>query len=169
MMDYASMRGYTLVGDRFVNPDDGRDADQGIPAFVDDFTSTELHRPGFDACLNYLDRFGFDVLLVHAIDRLARDPFNRQVLEREVNARGARVEYVLGNYDEFPEGEVRKDLDATFAKWENAKRVERSNRGKKRKAEMGKFVGGKTSYGYKLNKEAPEGLKYTNPKREWFN
>ena len=129
----------------------------------DDFTSTELHRPGFDACLKFLDKYRFDVLVVHAIDRLARDPFNRQVLEREVNARGARVEYVLGNYDESPEGEVRKDLDATFAKWENAKRVERANRGKKRKAEMGKFVGGKTSYGYLLNKEAPGGLEIYEP------
>src|SRR5215211_208557 len=113
MMNYASERGYTIVGNHFVNPDDGRDAETGIPAFVDDFTSTELHRPGFDACLKFLDKYGFDVLLVHAIDRLARDPFNRQVLEREVMARGARVEYVLGNYDESPEGEVRKDLDAT--------------------------------------------------------
>ena len=70
---------------------------------------------------------------------------------------------VLGNYDESPEGEVRKDLDATFAKWENAKRVERANRGKMRKAEMGKFVGGKTSYGYRLNKEAPGGLEVYEP------
>jgi site-specific DNA recombinase len=158
MMDYAVMRGYTLVGDHFVNPDDGRDAESGIPAFVDDFTSTELSRPGFDACLLFLDKYGFDVLIVHAIDRLARDPFHRQVLEREITARGARVEYILGNYDESPEGEVRKDLDATFAKWENAKRVERANRGKKRKAEMGKFVGGKTSYGYRLDKDSPGGL-----------
>ena len=35
----------------------------------------------------------------------------------------------------LPEGEVRKDMDATFAKWENAKRVERCNRGKRGKAE----------------------------------
>jgi len=163
MMDYATERGYTLVGDRFVNPTDGQDAETGIPAYVDDFTSTELHRPGFDACLLFLEKFGFDVLLVHAIDRLARDPFNRQVLEREINARGARVEYILGNYDESPEGEVRKDLDATFAKWENAKRLERVNRGKKRKAETGKFVGGKTSYGYIINRDTPSGLEIYEP------
>jgi site-specific DNA recombinase len=163
MLEYAGRKGYTIVGDRFVNPKDGQDAEEGIPAFVDDFSSTELQRPAFDACLSYLEKYGFDVLLVHAIDRLARDPFNRQVLEREVAARSARVEYILGNYDESPEGEVRKDLDATFAKWENAKRVERINRGKKRKAEMGKFVSGKTSYGYLINKEAEGGLEVYEP------
>ncbi len=68
------------------------------------------------------------------------------------------MEYVLGNYEETPEGEVRKDLDATFAKWENAKRVERCNRGKKRKAESGSFVSGRSPYGYRINKDRPGGL-----------
>ena len=163
MLNYARERGYTIVGDYFVNPDDGRDAESGLPAFVDDFTSTELNRPGFNACIKFLEKYGFDVLLVHAIDRLARDPFHRQVLEREINTRGARVEYVLGNYDESPEGEVRKDLDATFAKWENAKRVERANRGKKRKAEMGKFVSGVSPYGYRLNSNEESGLEIYEP------
>src|SRR5215216_3906278 len=143
MMHYADVRNYTLVGDRYVDRENGQDTDNvegSVPAFVDDYTSTELSRPGLNACLSFLNSTGFDVLIVHTIDRLARDPSFRQTIEGEVESMGARVEYVLGNYDESPEGEVRKDLDATFAKWENAKRVERCNRGKKRKAEIGKFV-----------------------------
>lgn len=81
-------------------------------------------------------------------------------------ALGARVEYVLGNYDESPEGEVRKDLDSTFAKWENAKRVERSNRGKMRKAEMGKWVAGPAPYGYRIDPEALGGLAVYEPEAE---
>jgi site-specific DNA recombinase len=161
MLDYARIRDYVLVGDCYVDPVDGKDTVKGngaIPAFVDDYTSTELSRPGLNACLYYLKNTGFDVLIVHAIDRLARDPYFRQTIEREVTALGARVEYVLGNYDESPEGEVRKDLDSTFAKWENAKRVERSNRGKKRKAEMGKWVAGVPPYGYKIDPDAFGGL-----------
>jgi hypothetical protein len=50
-------------------------------------------------------------------------------------------------------------MDATFAKWENAKRVERCNRGKRGKAERGRFVGvGNAPYGYRIDPEAPEGL-----------
>jgi DNA invertase Pin-like site-specific DNA recombinase len=65
------------------------------------------------------------------LDRLARDPYIRRRLELEFEKRGAVVECVPGKYDQTPEGEVRKDLKATFAKWKNAKRVERSQRGKK--------------------------------------
>ena len=159
---YAKKRGYTVIGEQFVNSMDGKDTHAGaegaIPAYVDDFTSRELSRPSLDTSLAYLESYGFDILIVHALDRLARDPYIRQTLEREFNNRGAKIEYVLGNYDETPEGEVRKDLDATFAKWENAKRVERSKRGKRRKAHSGKWVHGMSPYGYRVDREAEDGL-----------
>jgi site-specific DNA recombinase len=161
-MNYASTNRYTILGNQFVDSESGKDvaADHpgAIPAFVDDFTSRELSRPSLDATLLYLETYGFDVVIVHALDRLARDPYIRQTLEREFNKRGARVEYVLGDYDESPEGEVRKDLDATFAKWENAKRVERSMRGKHRKAHSGKWVHGMPPYGYRVDVDALGGL-----------
>ncbi len=129
-----------------------------IPAYVDDYSSRELSRPSLNTALGYLERAGYDVLIVHSLDRLARDPYIRQTLEREFNSRGARVEFILGNYEESPEGEVRKDLDATFAKWENAKRVERSSRGKKRKAQSGRFVGGRAPFGYQIDSNSYGGL-----------
>lgn len=157
----ARSHNYSIVGDRFVDPETGLDTISGngaLPAFVDDFSSREINRPGFNAVLDYLEQVGFDVLIVHAIDRLARDPYIRQTLEREVQNRGAKIEYAIGNYEETPEGEVRKDLDATFAKWENTRRVERSTRGKRKKAQAGLFVGGRTPLGYALNSTAPGGL-----------
>jgi site-specific DNA recombinase len=159
---YAKSRSYTLLGGLFVDLISGKDVTENhpnaIPAYVDDYTSRELSRPSLDASLEYLESYGFDILIVHALDRLARDPYIRQTLEREFNKRGARVEYVLGAYDESPEGEVRKDLDATFAKWENAKRVERSLRGKYRKAQSGKWVHGMPPYGYSVDIESDGGL-----------
>ena len=158
---YAQKRGYSIVGDLFVDPSTGYDASSGngaIPAYVDDFTSRELSRPRLDAALKYLETMGYDILIVHSLDRLARDSYIRQTLEREFQTRGSKVEFVLGNYEDTPEGEVRKDLDATFAKWENAKRVERCNRGKRRKAENGKFVAGRTPLGYRYDDSIPGGL-----------
>jgi site-specific DNA recombinase len=161
LLKHAKLEGYVVVGDQYVDPVAGKDtvkSPTAVPAFVDDYTSTELSRPGLNAALIFAESTGFDVLIVHAIDRLARDPYFRQTIEREFMARGARVEYFLGNYDETPEGEVKKDLDATFAKWENAKRVERCNRGRKRKAEMGKFVNGTVPFGYRMDRNAYGGL-----------
>ncbi|HPO85085.1 MAG TPA: recombinase family protein [Candidatus Hydrogenedentes bacterium] len=161
-LKYVMACNYSLVGSQFVDSNTGRDVvpeyPGAIPAFVDDYTSRELSRPSLDAALGFLETHGFDVVVVHALDRLARDPYIRQTLEREFNNRGARVEFVLGGYDESPEGEVRKDLDATFAKWENAKRVERSMRGKHRKAESGKWVHGMPPYGYRVDVNADGGL-----------
>jgi site-specific DNA recombinase len=169
IMNYAVSHGYVLVGNQYVDPQTGKDttySKTALPAFVDDYTSRELSRPGLDAALAFLEAMGFDVLIVHAIDRLARDPYFRQTIEREFMARGAKVEYVLGNYEETPEGEVKKDLDATFAKWENAKRVERCNRGKKRKAEMGKFVCGIAPFGYRIDPTVAGGLSIYEPEAE---
>src|SRR5688500_17200956 len=135
MVEYAHDRGLTIVGDRFVDPVSGQDVQSpegSILAYVDDFTSSEFSRPGLNDSLSFLKNVGFDVLIVHALDRLARDPYIRQTIEREIASLGAKVEYVLGNYEESAEGEVRKDLDAVFAKWENTKRVERSSRGRMR-------------------------------------
>jgi len=159
---YVERQGYALVGDHFVDPDTGRDTvaaqSTAIRAYVDDYTSLELSRPALNAAMQFMQTVGFDVLVVHAIDRLARDSYIRQTLERDLEAAGAKVEYVLGNYEDTPEGEVRKDLDATFAKWENAKRVERCNRGKRRKAETGLFVAGRAPLGYVIDRDAPGGL-----------
>jgi site-specific DNA recombinase len=155
---------YALVGNQFVNLETGQDVSNGtgaIPAFVDDFSSRELNRPSLDAALIYLESFGYDVVIVHALDRLARDPYIRQTLENEFGRRGAKVEFVLGNYEESPEGEVRKDLEATFGKWENAKRVERCNRGKIGKAQKGQFVAGRAPYGYEIDPAAFGGLRVT--------
>lgn len=159
---YAKSRGYAVVGDRFVDQETGYDvaatAASAVPAYVDDYTSRDLSRPALDSALGFLETVGFDVLIVYCLDRLARDPYIRQTLEREVNKLGATVEYATGNYEDNAEGEVRKDLDATFAKWENAKRVERCSRGRKRKAETGLFVCGRAPFGYRIDKKALGGL-----------
>jgi DNA invertase Pin-like site-specific DNA recombinase len=101
-------KGYALVGNLHVNLETGADSRPGdgtIPAFVDDYTSRELSRPGLDAAVAYLETVGFDVLVVHALDRLARDPYIRQTLELEFGKRSCKVEFVLGNYEESAEGE----------------------------------------------------------------
>lgn len=156
---FCETKGYTLVGDHFVDPTTGQtangDTQTPLPAYVDDYTSRELSRPELDAALEYLEAFGFDVLIVHALDRLARDPYIRQTLEIEFISRGAKIEFVLGDYAETAEGEVRKDLDAAFAFRENAKRVERRNRGK---AERDLLVAGQKPYGYNYDREVIGGL-----------
>ncbi|KPK12290.1 MAG: hypothetical protein AMJ56_05025 [Anaerolineae bacterium SG8_19] len=159
--EFAKQKGYAVIGDRYVDSITGFDSVAGngnVLAYVDNYTSRELSRPSLDQAISYLEQTGYDVLIVYTLDRLARDPYIRRTLELEFEQHGAAVEYVQGDYDQSPEGEVRKDLEATFAKWENAKRVERSMRGAKAKAERGLFVSGQPPYGYKINRDVPGGL-----------
>ena len=73
-LKYAEKKGYAIVGDMYVDSKTGQDTikkNGAIPAYVDDFSSRELNRPGLNAALEYLERVGFDVLIVHALDRLS--------------------------------------------------------------------------------------------------
>ena len=68
---YVNQKGYSLVGDCYIDPSTGRDVKtaDGIRAYVDDYSSRELSRPGLDASLDYLEIVGFDVVVDHALDR----------------------------------------------------------------------------------------------------
>lgn len=157
----AEEKGWNIVGDRFVNPDTGLNAppsDGGITAYQDDYTGTKVSRPAIDAALEYARTAGYERLIVNDLDRLGRGNKVFSIEEALFEEAGVKVEFVLGNYDDTADGRFRKELDATLAGWENDKRIERVTRGKKKKAELGKFVAGRPPYGYTIDKEQPGGL-----------
>ncbi|MCL4267063.1 MAG: recombinase family protein [Anaerolineae bacterium] len=161
-INYAEKRNYLLVGQKYVDPATGKDVPEGTPdaiaAYVDDHTSMEIKRPGLSQAMAYVAKEGVDVVIVYVLDRFARDSFIRQTLEFEFNKLGARVEYVLGDYEDEHIGETRKDLDDLVAKIENRNRARRVTEGRLKKAKSGLYVGGHPQYGYKLNKSSPGGL-----------
>ena len=155
---YIEAKGYALVGNRFVDPETGQDAASGIPAFVDDFSSRELSRPALDAAYEFLKVYGYDVVVVHSIDRLDRDPYKLRTHEYGFSKGGAEVEYIKGEYADTPDGQCMKTVWGAFSKLENDWRTERFNRGKRQKARRGLFVSGRPPYGYEINREAFGGL-----------
>ncbi len=159
---YAEHKGYTIVGDQYVNPESGRDVTdpQGaIAAYVDDYSSLEISRPSLDAAYDYLERVGFDVVIVYSLDRLDRDPYKLRLHEFGFAKHGAEVEYVRGEYDNSPEGQFLKNVVSAAAKLDNDWRIERFNRGKRGKARRGLFVAGTSPFGYAIDPEAPGGLR----------
>lgn len=163
---YIDKRGYHLVGNRFVDPVTGFDTTEGIAAFVDDYSSLELNRPGLDAAYEYLERYGYDVVVVLSIDRLDRDPYKLRTHEYGFIKGGAQVEYVKGEYADTPDGNFMKTVVAAAAKLDNDWRIERFSRGKRQKARRGLFVGGRAPYGYTINRDYPGGLKVDEEKAQ---
>jgi site-specific DNA recombinase len=159
-VDYDRECGYVVIGEQHVDRATGQSANGsgGIPACVDDYKSRELSRPALDAAIDYLETVGYDAVIVYSLDRLAREPYVRQMLETKIARLGGRIHYIQGDYDDSPEGEVQKDLEATFGKWENAKRVERCLCGKRTKAQQGLFVAGRPPFGYDIEPDAFGGL-----------
>jgi site-specific DNA recombinase len=59
------------------------------------------------------------------------------LIEEEFKRDGVMIEYVLGQYEDSDEGRLQKQIRASIAKYEKAKILERSKRGKQGKAKSG--------------------------------
>lgn len=134
---YAEERGYHVV-----------------QVLEDMYTGTVLDRPSIKELLELLRRHEGNVVLVYDLDRLTRDPDHLAILEQEIEDAGARVEYILGQYADTPEGQLSKSFKAAIAEYENRQRRERSVRGKRGRARAGHVVPKPTvPYGYRYVSE----------------
>lgn len=97
----------------------------------------------------------FDVLVVRELDRLSRNLAKQLIIEEELNRAGVRIEYVLADYDDTPEGNLQKHIRATVAEYEREKIKERMVRGRRNKIKAGKvIIHRKSPYGYACNAQS---------------
>lgn len=93
----------------------------------------------------------FDVLIVRELDRLSRNLAKQLVVEEELKRAGVKIEYVLGEYADTPEGRLSKHIRATIAEYEREKIRERMVRGRRLGTKNGKtLVAGHPPYGYRV-------------------
>lgn len=140
--DYCAERGYAIVGE-----------------FADVHSGTELSRPGMDQLLEALPVLRPDVVVLYDVDRLGRELVAQAVLERDIAAHGARIEYVRGGRTDTPEGELLKMMRQVLAVHENRQRVERSRRGKRGRVQAGYPIvpGRRAPFGYTYISEPHKG------------
>ena len=133
---YAAERGYQVVNEVYETPDK--------------VTSGADWLPELDRVLKLAQGSAFDVLVVREIDRLARNRFKQMSVEIQLEACGARVEYVIGQFEESAEGRLLKGLMSEFAEYEREKIKERTVRGVVRSVSGGNVMarGQNAPYGY---------------------
>ena len=130
---YAKEKGMVVVGE-----------------FSDDVSGAELNRPKLDEMRELIQRDSIRAVVVYDLDRLSRKAIHQLLLEEEFAKRGAQVHYVLGQYDNTPEGRLQKQLKGAIAEYEREKIRERSVRGKRGKAKAGFYIAnGAPPYGYR--------------------
>jgi site-specific DNA recombinase len=120
-------------------------------------SGASLARPGIDRVRDLVAEGGVSVVLAQDRDRFAREPAYHYLLKKEFEARGCKIRALNDRGDESPEGELADGVIDQIAKFERAKFVERSRRGKMRKAREGRAITATPAYGFRFN-EAKDGL-----------
>ena len=136
--NYAGERGYQVVNEFYETPDKA--------------TSGADWLPELDRVMKLAQDGGFEVLVVREIDRLARNRFKQMSVEIQLESCGARVEYVIGQFEESAEGRLLKGLMSEFAEYEREKIRERTRRGRLRSVKAGNVTisSQHAVYGYDL-------------------
>ncbi len=137
--EYARRRGYTVVK---VYTDEARSA-------------TTDDRPGFLKMVEEI-KSGLvqaDVLLVHKLDRFARNRYDSAFYKRELRRAGVRVESVLEHLDDSPESILMESIIEGMAEYYSRNLAREVMKGMRETALQGKHTGGRPPLGYDVNSE----------------
>jgi DNA invertase Pin-like site-specific DNA recombinase len=116
--------------------------------FEDKLSGKDRKRPQLEACMEFC-REG-DTLVVHSMDRLARNLANLQEIVKELTDKGVTVEFVKERLsftgdDDSPMATLQLQMMGAFAQFERAMILERQREGIAIAKADGKFKGRKRS------------------------
>jgi site-specific DNA recombinase len=115
-------------------------------------SGASLERPGMDKVRDLVAAGDVSVVLAQDRDRFTREPAYHYLLKREFEEHGCRLKALNDRGADSPEGELTDGILDQLAKFERAKTVERTRRGKLRKAREGKIIATtKPPYGFRYN------------------
>lgn len=124
--EFAQGKSYNIVAEF-------REDDRGASGY-------EIDLPELNKIRDMARSGQFDVLIVRELDRLSRNLAKQLIVEEELRRAGVRIEYVLAEYADTPEGRLQKHIRATVAEYEREKIKERMTRGRRNKAKAGKVI-----------------------------
>jgi site-specific DNA recombinase len=122
---------------------------QVVSAFEDQSSGVTLDRPGLQQALELARERRFDLLLVYRVDRLSRKVRQLAALAEELD----QLEIVLKSATEpfdtgSAAGRMMLQMLGVFAEFEHATIVDRVTAGLERRVREGKWMSGRTPYGY---------------------
>lgn len=137
--------GYTRVSTEAQNLDRQLDGVAVDKIFADKVSGKSLQRPKLNELLDYV-RDG-DTVIVHSMDRLARNLDDLRQLVRDLTGRGVRVEFVKESLtftgDDSPMATLLLSIMGSFAEFERALLRERQMEGIAQAKKRGVYTGRK--------------------------
>ncbi len=135
----------------------GKDYDVSY-RFSEAYSGLSLERPELDKLRELVRTESIDVMVVYCLDRQSRNATHGVILRDELDKHHIILESVTEDIDKTPLGEAITYLRGTFSQIEAEKIRERTMRGKRAKAKMGRIVCGYGVglYGYDYIKVAQD-------------
>lgn len=138
--EYCKRRGHTLVA-----------------SYVDEaMSATSDNRPQFRRMVEDAKSRTFQVVIVHKLDRFARDRYDSAYYKRQLKVEGVRLESALENLDDSPESVVLESVLEGMAEYYSKNLAREVRKGLKENAMKAKHTGGPPPYGYRVNPQTKE-------------
>ncbi len=120
-----------------------------VAAYEDQASGTTLDRPGLQQALELARERRFDLLLVYRVDRLSRKVRQLAGLCEELDQLDIVLKSATEPFDTgSPAGRMMLQMLGVFAEFEHATIVDRVTAGLERRVREGKWMSGRTPYGY---------------------
>ena len=126
-----------------------------VAAHEDQASGTSLDRPGLQQALDLAREKRIDLLLVYRVDRLSRKVRQLARLCEELDQLDVVLKSATEPFDTgSPAGRMMLQMLGVFAEFEHATIVDRVTAGLERRVREGKWMSGRTPYGYARDKES---------------
>ena len=122
--------------------------------FIDKAVSGKsTDRPEYDKMMDYVKINDIDMIIVYKNDRIHRSLYNLLAMIYELQNYEVALVSVTEMFDtSTPQGMLFLQMLGSFAEFERAVINERTRNGRIARLNENKWVGGKTAFGYKVNK-----------------
>ncbi len=125
-----------------------------VAACEDQASGTSLDRPGLQQALDLAREKRIDLLLVYRVDRLSRKVRQLAGLCEELDQLDVVLKSATEPFDTgSPAGRMMLQMLGVFAEFEHATIVDRVTAGLERRVREGKWMSGRTPYGYTRDKD----------------
>ena len=123
-----------------------------VETYIDEAKSaTNDRRPAFQKMIADSNKRIFDILLVHKLDRFARNRYDSAVYKRELKKNGVSVYSVLENLDDSPESIMLEAILEGMNEYYSQNLSRETMKGMRETALQGKHTGGIPALGYNVD------------------
>ncbi|OLS02922.1 recombinase family protein [Tissierella creatinophila] len=111
------------------------------------------NREAFQNMINDAKNNNFNIIIVHKVDRFARNRYDSAVYKSVLKKHEVRVVYAMQNIEDSPEGALMEGILESFAEYYSLNLAAEVMKGMKQNAKKAKFNGGTPPLGFDIDED----------------